>query len=287
MLVMLANNHIKDAFLLCNPSDHVARGVPAQDTLVVDNDESIPKQEWMPQTQTGRGEFFCMISPVPSNIDLSTPPPRPPSNGHLTPQPERSDYLANGGWQWQEDIKARANCHPWDSNAKLEDLFCSNKKAILLLILNFDSSELTLLPFLEPSQYNEPPIPGLSQSSKSQVPSHEDALTHEPEPEVAPMQSTEDPFGNFPLSFCSCFQHSLTPPLTISSSSHYPRSVIIIDNMSVCSPEIPPIAPESPTACSPHSHDEASQEFTNLRPTLMIPQAIVNKSINRILLEHF
>ncbi|MBW0486556.1 hypothetical protein O181_026271 [Austropuccinia psidii MF-1] len=69
----------------------------------------------------------------------------------------------------------------------LEDLFHGKKKDIPLLIL-------TLPPFLEPSQYNEPPIPGQSQSSKSQVPSHEDALACEPEPEVAPMQSMEDCF---------------------------------------------------------------------------------------------
>ncbi|MBW0532483.1 hypothetical protein O181_072198 [Austropuccinia psidii MF-1] len=41
-----------------------------------------------------------------------------------------------------------------------------------------------------------------------------------------------------------------------------------------------------PVPSSPHSHDEAFQEFTNLRPTLMIPQAIVHESINKILLEH-
>ncbi|MBW0512779.1 hypothetical protein O181_052494 [Austropuccinia psidii MF-1] len=37
---------------------------------------------------------------------------------------------------------------------------------------------------------------------------------------------------------------------------------------------------------SPHSHNEAWQEFTNLRPTIMIPQAIVHKSTNQILLKH-
>ncbi|MBW0565373.1 hypothetical protein O181_105088 [Austropuccinia psidii MF-1] len=66
-----------------------------------------------------------------------------------------------------------------------EDLFCGKQQAIPLLILTFHSSKLTLPPFVEPSQYNEPPIPGPSQSPKSQVPSHEDALTCEPEPEVA------------------------------------------------------------------------------------------------------
>ncbi|MBW0476740.1 hypothetical protein O181_016455 [Austropuccinia psidii MF-1] len=36
---------------------------------------------------------------------------------------------------------------------------------------------------------------------------------------------------------------------------------------------------------SPHSHNEAWQEFTNLQPMLIIPQAIVQNSINPILSE--
>ncbi|MBW0534095.1 hypothetical protein O181_073810 [Austropuccinia psidii MF-1] len=62
----------------------------------------------------------------------------------------------------------------------------------------------------KPSQHDEPPIPGLSPSSEPP----EDVLTCEPEPEVAPMQSTEDPFA--------C-------PAT-------PRSVIIIDDTPIGSP---------------------------------------------------
>ncbi|MBW0489591.1 hypothetical protein O181_029306 [Austropuccinia psidii MF-1] len=154
-----------------------------------------------------------------------------------------------------------------------EDLFCNKQQAITFLILTFDSSGLTLPPFVEPSQHNEPPIPGPIQCSEPQVPSHEDALTHEPEPEEAPTQSTEEPFLLF-----STFPHP---------------SVIIIDNTpigsppaSTPSPEIPPIASMNPTASSSQSHNEAQKEFTDLFPTLMIPQAIVHESINRILLEH-
>ncbi|MBW0523502.1 hypothetical protein O181_063217 [Austropuccinia psidii MF-1] len=99
----------------------------------------------------------------------------------------------------------------------------------------------------EPSKHNEQPIPGLSQPSEP----HEYTLTCKPEPEVALMQSTEEPFA-CPTS---------------------PTSVIIIDDTPIGSP-------------SPHSHDEAQQEFMYLQPTFMIPQAIVHKSINQILLEH-
>ncbi|MBW0588183.1 hypothetical protein O181_127898, partial [Austropuccinia psidii MF-1] len=44
--------------------------------------------------------------------------------------------------------------------------------------------------FREPSQTKEPPIPGPSPSSQPP----EDDMTCEPEPEVAPTQSTEEPF---------------------------------------------------------------------------------------------
>ncbi|MBW0588063.1 hypothetical protein O181_127778, partial [Austropuccinia psidii MF-1] len=44
--------------------------------------------------------------------------------------------------------------------------------------------------FCEPSQTKEPPIPGSSPSSQPP----EDVTTREPEPEVSPMQSTEEPF---------------------------------------------------------------------------------------------
>ncbi|MBW0483012.1 hypothetical protein O181_022727 [Austropuccinia psidii MF-1] len=88
-----------------------------------------------------------------------------------------------------------------------EDLFCGKQKKFHL-ISTFDSSELTLPPFVEPSQTNEPPIPGPSPSSKP----HEDVPTCEPEPELAPTQSMEEPFGKHQL--------FLTFPLTISSSFH-------------------------------------------------------------------
>ncbi|MBW0475075.1 hypothetical protein O181_014790 [Austropuccinia psidii MF-1] len=97
---------------------------------------------------------------------------------------------------------------------------------------------MTLPPFVEPSQTNEPPIPGPSPSAKP----HEDTLTSHPTP---------------------------------------PHSVIIINNTPIGSPPSPCVpspstptlvpSPENPTASSPHSHNEAHQEFTHLKPTLMIP----------------
>ncbi|MBW0548910.1 hypothetical protein O181_088625 [Austropuccinia psidii MF-1] len=67
----------------------------------------------------------------------------------------------------------------------------------------------------KPSQPNEPPIPGPSQPSEPR----EDTLTCEPEPEVAPTQSMEEPVA-----------HPATP-----------TSVIIIDDAPVGS--LPPLLP--------------------------------------------
>ncbi|MBW0488373.1 hypothetical protein O181_028088 [Austropuccinia psidii MF-1] len=83
----------------------------------------------------------------------------------------------------------------------LEDLFCSEQTKISLLVSTFDLSELTLSPFVEPSHPNAPPIPCPSQSSEP----HEDTMTCETEPEVAPMQYTEEPFDKSPLQFFLLF----------------------------------------------------------------------------------
>ncbi|MBW0594000.1 hypothetical protein O181_133715 [Austropuccinia psidii MF-1] len=83
-------------------SSHPRRA--CKDSFVVNNDETISKRKWTQGPQAGLQEQFRMISPVPSSINFSTPPPRPPSNGHFTPQPEQSDYPADKGWQWREEI---------------------------------------------------------------------------------------------------------------------------------------------------------------------------------------
>ncbi|MBW0539667.1 hypothetical protein O181_079382 [Austropuccinia psidii MF-1] len=164
-------------------------------SFVVNDYESIPKQEWTPGPQTGRQEHFCTISPVPSSINSSIPPPRPPSDGRFTPQPEKNDYPADEGWQWQENIQAWANCHTWDLNAKnkTHQIPHYNTHPFLICL----ASKLRGNPLQaqvaadEPSQHDETPIPGLSQPSEQ----HEDASTHGPEPEVAPTRSMEEPVG--------------------------------------------------------------------------------------------
>ncbi|MBW0560282.1 hypothetical protein O181_099997 [Austropuccinia psidii MF-1] len=188
--------HTRNVRLLSAPSDHEARGVLAQDAL----------------TRT---------------------PLWPPSNGNFTPQPELSDYPSDEGWLWKENIRAWADHHhvflpheqtprqptPGPSGTRWsEKLFRGNQpKFHFIFTFTFESSVLTLTPFLEPSQTKEPPIPGLSPSSQPP----EDDMTREPEPEVAPTQSTEEPFGKSQFHFFNSTQLFLTPPSTISISSRH------------------------------------------------------------------
>ncbi|MBW0480947.1 hypothetical protein O181_020662 [Austropuccinia psidii MF-1] len=223
---MLADKHTRNANSLSNPSNYAARGFPHQDALA--------------RTPL----WLMMMKAFPSGNGCQDPKQADGNNSRQLAQSlQKSDDPADEGWLWQEVIQVWADRHPCDLNAKsprqpnpfpsgtqwLEDLFCA-KQPEFHLISTFGSSELTVPPSVEPSQTDEPPIPGPSPSSKP----HEDILTHEPEPEVAPTQSMEEPFAH------------PTPP----------HSVITIDDMPVG---------------SPHSQNDARQEFTNLRPTLMIP----------------
>ncbi|MBW0541175.1 hypothetical protein O181_080890, partial [Austropuccinia psidii MF-1] len=102
---------------------------PCKDSFVVDDDETISAREWTPGPQAGRWERFRMISPVPSSIDLSTPPPRPPSNDSPVPslpceQTPRQPTPGPSGTRWSEEL------------------------------------------FREPTRTKEPPIPGPSPSSQ-------------------------------------------------------------------------------------------------------------------------
>ncbi|MBW0534693.1 hypothetical protein O181_074408 [Austropuccinia psidii MF-1] len=96
-----------------------------------------------------------------------------------------------------------------------EELSCS-KQPKFHLISTFDSIELTLPPFVESSQTNEPPILCPSPSSKT----HEDFLTCEPETEVASTQSMGEPFGKSQLHFFYSSKLFFTFPPTICNLSH-------------------------------------------------------------------
>ncbi|MBW0492631.1 hypothetical protein O181_032346 [Austropuccinia psidii MF-1] len=181
---MLADKHTRNARLLANPSN-LARGGPDQDAL-------------------------ARTPLCPLKYQFVHPPPRPPLM--VTSLLDWSEVIIrpmkDGNDERKFDLAPinKINQIPCNMSGTqwLEDLFCA-KQPKFHLISTFDLSELTLPPFVEPAQTNEPPIPGPSTSSKP----HEDIPTRDPEPEVAPTQSMEEPFGKSQL--------FLTFLLTISS----------------------------------------------------------------------
>ncbi|MBW0566245.1 hypothetical protein O181_105960 [Austropuccinia psidii MF-1] len=185
---------------------------PCEDSFVVNDDETISKRKWTPGPQAGQRERFRTISPVPSSIDLSTP-----LLGH---HPMVTSLL---------DLSKVIIRPMKDGNGK---------RTFKLGLIVTDGIQTPNLPceqtpqqptpspsgtqwseelFREHSQTKEPPIPG--PSPLSQPP--EDNTTREPEPEVAPTQSTEEPFGKSQFHFFNSTQLFLTPPLTISSLSRH------------------------------------------------------------------
>ncbi|MBW0490148.1 hypothetical protein O181_029863 [Austropuccinia psidii MF-1] len=96
---MLANKHTRNAHSLSHPSDHVARGVPAQDTLARTPLWSmmmkvfLSRNEHQDPKQANGNDSRQLALSLP--VLICPPPPRPPSDGHFTPCPKQSDYLAN------------------------------------------------------------------------------------------------------------------------------------------------------------------------------------------------
>ncbi|MBW0586368.1 hypothetical protein O181_126083 [Austropuccinia psidii MF-1] len=106
MLVMLANKHTRNVCLLSAPSDHTARGVLGQDALArtplwLTMMKQYPSANGHRDPKQGDGNNS---RPLALSPQVST---CPPSNGHFTTQPEQSDYPADEGWQWQEDIQCQ------------------------------------------------------------------------------------------------------------------------------------------------------------------------------------
>ncbi|MBW0573223.1 hypothetical protein O181_112938 [Austropuccinia psidii MF-1] len=89
MLVMLANKHTRNARFLSDPSDHGARGVPAQDALARTPLWSTMmrvfqsgNEPWDPKNVDGNDSRQLALSP---QALICPPPPTPPSKSHFTP----------------------------------------------------------------------------------------------------------------------------------------------------------------------------------------------------------
>ncbi|MBW0511155.1 hypothetical protein O181_050870 [Austropuccinia psidii MF-1] len=215
---MLADKHKRNACLLSNPSDHTARGVPAQDALArtplwstmmkvfpSGNGPRDPKQADGNDSGQLALSLQALICPPPllGHHSMITSPldgskviirPMKDSNGKRTfelgpivtheqdpPNPPQQDSPV----QYMPCEQTPRQPTPGPSGTQWSE----------------DLSR-------EPSQHNEPPIPGPSSSSKPP----EDVVTSEPEPEVAPTQSMEEPFGKSQLHCFNYPQLFLTPP---------------------------------------------------------------------------
>ncbi|MBW0584524.1 hypothetical protein O181_124239 [Austropuccinia psidii MF-1] len=246
MLVMLADKHTRNVCSLSAPSDHEARGVLAQDALAR-----------TPLWSTMMKQYLS----ANGHRDLKQADGN--DSGRLA-----LDYPADEGWRWKEDIQAWADPHHILSpmGFKLQKQNPPNLPRQDSPVPSLPRKQTLRQPtpgpsgtqwseelFREPSQTKEPPIPGPSPSSQP----HEDDTTPFPHPSFDHLQLVPP----LPAPSLSSTIRPLDPPLHSNASS-------------------PPV--QSPS----HSHNDACQEFNDLQPTLMIPRAIVHKSINQILLEH-
>ncbi|MBW0555764.1 hypothetical protein O181_095479 [Austropuccinia psidii MF-1] len=96
-LVMLADKHTRNVCELSAPSDHAARGVLAQDALArtplwLTTMKLYPSVNGHRDPKQANGNDSGQLALSPQVLIC------PPSNGHFTPQLERSDYPADEGW---------------------------------------------------------------------------------------------------------------------------------------------------------------------------------------------
>ncbi|MBW0523845.1 hypothetical protein O181_063560 [Austropuccinia psidii MF-1] len=200
MLLMLADKHTRNAFSFSDPSNHVARGVPKQDTLM-------KTPLWSTMMKAFSSRNGCRdpkqadrndSGQLPQSPQVSICPP--PLLGHYLMVTSLLDWSEVIIWQMKDGNGKRTfdlglivtmSCHPWDSNAKLEQNQLNS--------LQQDSP----IPSFPRKQTPRQPDPGLSGiqwleglfrcPSQPSEP-HENASTREPEPEVALTQSMEEPF---------------------------------------------------------------------------------------------
>ncbi|MBW0559733.1 hypothetical protein O181_099448, partial [Austropuccinia psidii MF-1] len=200
---MLADKHTINVHLLSAPSNHAARGFLAQDalartplwsTMMKPYPSANGHQDLKQASGNDSGQLAlspqASICPPPllghhpmvtSLLDLRKVIIRPKKDG-------------DGKRIFKSGPIVTMSCHQWDSNAKNKTAQIPPDKTLPFLVClaskpHGNPLQARVAPN-EPSQTEEPPIPGPSPSSQPP----EDNTTHEPETEVAPTQSTEEPF---------------------------------------------------------------------------------------------
>ncbi|MBW0497045.1 hypothetical protein O181_036760 [Austropuccinia psidii MF-1] len=282
---MLADKHTRNVHSLSAPSNHAATGVLTQDALArtplwSTMMKPYPSADGNRDPKQAKGNYSRLLALSPQ---VSICPP--PLLGHhpmVTSLLDRREVIirpmkdGDGERTFKLEPIVTMSCQRWDSNAKNKTHQIPPDKTLPFPVC------LARKPRGNPLQaqvapngwrnYSAPPIPGLSPSSQPP----EDVRTREPEPEVAPTQSTGEPFVLFsfstPISFSSPFLWpSPARPTT-------PCLIIIIGNTPVGSPlplplllpQLPhlPILFPPPVQSPSHSHNDARQEFTDFDDSL-------------------
>ncbi|MBW0502100.1 hypothetical protein O181_041815 [Austropuccinia psidii MF-1] len=253
MLLMLSNKHTRNAHLLSNPSDHASRGVPAPDALARTPLWSTMMKVFLsanghrdPKQADGNDSGRLGLSPQVSIC----PPPLLGHHPMVTSLLNRSEVIiwlmkdGDGERTFELGPIVTISCHQWDSNAKTPP----NTRSHIFL-----------------DRVHPPNHPRMFRLMSRNL-----------------RWLRRNPWRNHLVSpnFSSPF---LQPSPASPANS---RSLIVIDDTPIgCHPPrfpsphfpLPSKFPQQPPISSPtlqsssHSHDNVCQEFTNLRPTLMIP----------------
>ncbi|MBW0560312.1 hypothetical protein O181_100027 [Austropuccinia psidii MF-1] len=240
---MLADKHTRNVHSLSAPSDHTARGVLSQDALA--------------RTPL----WLVMMKPYPS---------------------------ANGHW----DLKQADGNNSRQLALSPQVLICPPPLLghyLMVTSLHY-LSKVIIQPMKDGNEQN-PPNPPRQDSPVPSLPCERTPQQPNPGPEWHLMVRGIIP-RTLPNQRATYSLPESILPATLSRHSplhnYHQRYARWIPPSS--SPTRPPSHPVSPgylpvplrtrVQSSSHSHDDTRQELTNLRPTLMIPRAIVHESIN-------
>ncbi|MBW0509906.1 hypothetical protein O181_049621 [Austropuccinia psidii MF-1] len=128
---MLSNKHTRNASLLCDPSDHLDRGLPAQDAVVKTPLWSTMMKAF--SSRNGRKDPKKAYRNHSGQLSLSPqvlifPPPlqghNPMVTSFLDQSPVIIHTIKHGDGQRTFNLGpiVMMSCHPWDSNAKVSFL---------------------------------------------------------------------------------------------------------------------------------------------------------------------
>ncbi|MBW0530815.1 hypothetical protein O181_070530 [Austropuccinia psidii MF-1] len=157
-----------------------------------------------------------MIRHIPTSINLSTP-----HLGHYSIVTSLIDQIRVIIWAMKDGDGKRTfelwmmvtmSCHPWDSSTKSKTHLIPLEKTLpfpvcLASKLRCNPLQAQVGPNSRRTYSASPPNtmscplvpPALSEVPASHVPLTENDSTHEPEPDVSRVQSTEDPLGKYKI----------------------------------------------------------------------------------------